>query len=206
LSNHAPTDGNWSAIKKCYTIHEPYIVAFGGFSLHKNITRLIEAYAAIKNDFPHQLVLIGRIPANVNLEVEIKKWNINGRLVTTGYISDEDTISLLSHADLFVLPSLYEGFGLPVLEAQQAGVAVACSNAASLPEVGGEGAVYFNPKSVDDIMLAIKRCLADSTLRDQLIVQGKKNVARFNWKKTAQATLLVYHDVLQSRNRHSRDR
>jgi glycosyltransferase involved in cell wall biosynthesis len=105
----------------------------------------------------------------------------------------------LSHAELFVIPSLYEGFGLPVLEAQQASVAVACSRAGSLPEVGGDGALYFDPTSVEQMADAIQHCLSDVRLRSQLISKGRENVSRFSWTQTAKETLSVYQRAVESR-------
>ena len=102
---------------------------------------------------------------------------------------------LSAHADLFVFPSLYEGFGLPVLEAQRAGTAVACSSVASLPEVAGDGAEFFDPLSVDEIAQALLRCLRDPARRAALVEHGHKNVARFSWAQTAAATLGCYRQV-----------
>lgn len=191
--------GKWAELKQHYCIWEPYVVAFGGGALHKNISRLIQAFALVKDGSPHFLVLIGRVPSNVDLSVEsIEKW-AKSRIITTGYVPEERILPLLSHADLFVLPSLYEGFGLPVLEAQQAGVAVACSTAGSLPEVGGQGALYFDPTSVENIAQTIRHCLADADLRSQLILEGQENLNRFSWDKTARETLSVYQNVFRTK-------
>ncbi len=106
---------------------------------------------------------------------------------------------LLQHADLFVFPSTYEGFGLPVVDAQQAGVPVACSNAACLPEVAGKGAMYFDPLSVDDIANCISRLMSSPALRQSLVIAGRQNVQRFSWGETARRTLAVY-DLVLSKN------
>ncbi len=190
---------NWVKLKRGYGIQEPYVVAFGGGSLHKNIPRLIKAFAMVKEAFPHGLVLVGRISSNVDLSAESIGRAVRDRIITPGYVPEEHILPLLSHADLFVLPSLYEGFGLPVLEAQQAGVAVACSNAGSLPEVGGDGALYFDATSVENIAQTIRRCLADAKLRSELILKGRENLKRFSWKKTARETLVVYRNVYSPR-------
>jgi glycosyltransferase involved in cell wall biosynthesis len=184
-----------SELTKRYRIREPYMVAFGGRTLNKNIPHLIRAFALVKDAFPHSLVLIGHIPANVDLASESKE--MRDRVTITGYVPEEHILPLLSHADLFVLPSRYEGFGLPVLEAQQAAVAVACSNAGSLPEVGGDGALYFDPVSIEQMADTIRRCLADAPLRSQLILKGQANLLRFSWDKTARETLSVYRDVFK---------
>lgn len=178
-----------------YRIRAPYVVAFGGRTLNKNIPHLIRSFAREKDAFPHSLVLIGHLPADVDpasLPEDLRK-----RVILTGPVPHAHVSPLLGHADLFVLPSLYEGFGLPLLEAQQAGVAVACSTAGSLPEVGGEGAVYFDPASVDETAGQIRRCLADAALRSRLVRKGRANLARFSWEKTARETLSVYRRVLE---------
>jgi len=187
------SSGDWMELISRYRIREPYVVAFGGGTPHKNIPRLIRAFALVKDAFPHSLVLIGHIPSNVDVTAETRE--MRDRIAVTGYVPEANLLPLLRHADLFVLPSLYEGFGLPVLEAQQAAVAVACSSAGSLPEVGGEGAIYFDPTSVEQIADTIRRCLADAALRSQLILKGRENVSRFSWNKTARETLSVYQDA-----------
>ena len=189
------SSGNWAQLNRQYGIRGPYVAAFGGFSLHKNIPRLIRAFSAVKDEFPHSLVLLGLIPSNADLSEESIGRGVKDRIITTGYVPEEHILPLLAQADLFVLPSLYEGFGLPVLEAQQAAVAVACSSAASLPEVGGDGALYFDPTSVENIAQTIRHCLVNSELRTQLIQKGKENLKRFSWKKTAQETLTIYRNV-----------
>ena len=195
MSGASHSSENWGELTRRYRIHAPYVVAFGGRTLNKNIPRLIRSFALVKEAFPHSLVLIGHIPSDVDLASETEE--MRDRITTTGPVPEEHILPLLSHADLFVLPSLYEGFGLPVLEAQQATVAVACSTAGSLPEVGGDGAIYFDPASVEATADTIRRCLADATLRSQLILKGRENLARFSWEKTARQTLSVYQDVIK---------
>jgi glycosyltransferase involved in cell wall biosynthesis len=184
----------WGDISRRYRIQAPYVVAFGGRTLNKNIPHLIRSFARVMEAFPHSLVLIGHLPTDVDLSAETPE--MRDRITTTGHVPEEHIMPLLSHAELFVLPSLYEGFGLPLLEAQQAEVAVACSTAGSLPEVGGDGAVYFDPTSVEATADAIRRCLGDPELRSQLILKGRENLARFSWEKTARETLALYRDVV----------
>ena len=184
----------WQELADRYRLREPYVVAFGGRTLNKNISRLIRAFELLKGSVPHSLVLVGHIPSDVDLAAEAAETR--ERIVVTGYVPEGDILPLLGHADLFVLPSLYEGFGLPVLEAQEAGVAVACADAGSLPEVAGEGAVYFDPESVDAMADAIRRCLADASLRAHLVREGRENACRFSWAKTAAETLAVYREVV----------
>jgi glycosyltransferase involved in cell wall biosynthesis len=189
--------GDWAELTSRYNIRTPYVAAFGGGTLNKNMPRLIRAFASVKDTFPHSLLLIGHIPSDLDLTAETKE--VRDRVTVTGYVPGDHILPLLSHAELFVLPSLYEGFGLPVLEAQQASVAVACSSAGSLPEVGGDGALYFDPTSVEQMADAIRHCLSDVRLRSQLISKGRENVSRFSWTKTAKETLSVYQRAVKSR-------
>ena len=186
---------DWRELSRRYGIMKPYVVAFAGGTVHKNIQRLIQAFSAVRDQFAHSLVLIGRLPPGVDFKA-LTKEGLGHRVLSTGYIPDSHINGILSHADLFVLPSLYEGFGIPVLEAQQANVAVACSTAGSLPEVAGDAAVFFDPNSVDAIAQAMCLCLSNNKLRAELILLGQQNLTRFAWEKTASQTLAVYRKVL----------
>lgn len=188
---------DWTELKQRYNIQEPYVVAFGGGAIHKNIPTLLRAFARVSHSLPHNLVFIGHLPPNVTIST-FEKLGLQSRVVTTGYVPASHVAPLLGHADLFVLPSLYEGFGLPVLEAQQADVAVACSTAGSLPEVAGEGAVFFDPNSVEAMAETMLRCLSDPDLRAELRKNGQENLKRFSWEKTALETLAVYQQILDS--------
>jgi glycosyltransferase involved in cell wall biosynthesis len=180
-----------AAIRAQYGVHQPYIAAIGGGYPHKNIPSLLTAFAQIQNEFPHELVLIGKIPSNVTPEL------LTARVRTTGYVPNAHLPTLLNGAELFVLPSRYEGFGLPALEAQAADVALVCSKAASLPEVAGEGAYYFDPYDTADLVQALRICLRDSALRQTLRAKGRANLQRFSWQRAAQQTLAVYQRVVQ---------
>jgi len=182
-----------SNIKAIYGISGPYLVAFGGGALHKNIPRLLKAFVELKKELSHKLVLIGRLPTDVN------PGELSGDIISTGYVPAEHVLPLLSAAEIFVLPSLYEGFGLPVLEAQQAGVPVVCSTAGSLPEVAGAAAVFFDPYSVEDMADKIARVVRDPALRAELRQKGLANVQRFSWEQTARKTLAVYEYACQTR-------
>ena len=183
-----------SKIKANYGISGPYLVAFGGGALHKNIPRLLKAFAELKKELSHKLVLIGRLPTDVN------PGELSGEIISTGYVPAEHVLPLLSAAEIFVLPSLYEGFGLPVLEAQQAGVPVVCSTAGSLPEVAGEAAVFFDPYSIADMVDKISRVARDLALRAELRLKGLANIQRFSWEQTARETMAVYTQVYETRS------
>lgn len=187
---------DWQNIQHFYNIVPPYIVAFGGGAIHKNIPRLLQAFVQIVGKIDHQLVLIGHLPPDYNVDALDRIPGLHSRVITTGYVPSDHVGQLLSHADLFVMPTLYEGFGLPVLEAQQAGTVVACSTAGSLPEVAGAGAALFDPMSVESMAETIFKCIVDLELRARLYREGQENLKRFSWKKTAQETLTVYHEVI----------
>jgi glycosyltransferase involved in cell wall biosynthesis len=177
---------------EAYHLPERYIVAFGGGSPHKNISRLISAFQTLACDFPHSLVLLGHVPPDVDLPALIQNTDLSGRIMALGYVPREHIGPILGKADLFVLPSLYEGFGMPVLEAQASQVPVACAAAGSLPEVAGDGAIFFDPLSVNDMSQALRRCLSDPDLQAALRLQGLQNIRRFSWENTARETLEVY--------------
>lgn len=188
--------GSWEDLTAQYGITQPYLMAFGSLSGHKNIDRLIRAFARIHTQIPHTLVLVGHMTPGDDLQAEIAALGIGNRIKITGYVPDAHVMPLLEQAELFVFPSHYEGFGLPVLEAQTAGVAVACSTAASLPEVAGEGAVFFDPNSAEKIAQVLLDYLRDPSLRTALIEKGRANVAHFSWERTAAATLACYRQVI----------
>ena len=183
---------SWRDIMCRYGIEEPFVMAFSSQSPHKNIPRLVQAFERVSHTVEHSLVLVGNLPEDGRVQTAINSTGVARRIRTTGFVPEEDLTVLLEHADLLVLPSLYEGFGLPVLEAQMAGVPVACSNAASLPEVAGEGAMLFDPRSVDEIAGALHRCLRDSAVRELLVQRGRVNVRRYSWERSARTALDVY--------------
>jgi len=185
------SDDHVSKIKARYGISRPYLVAFAGGALHKNIPRLLKAFRELKEEISYQLVLIGHLPHDVNPE------RLSKDVFATGYIPDEHVLPLLSGAEVFVLPSLYEGFGLPILEAQQVGVPVVCSTAGSLPEVAGGAAIYFDPYSIPDMADKIRRVSCSPALQAELRQKGLANVRRFSWGQTARETLAVYEKVAQ---------
>ncbi len=176
-------------------IARPYILAFSSLSAHKNIHRLVSAFTRISASVPHSLVLVGHMPEKSGARAEIEGAG-EERVHYTGYLPDADVEALMQHASLFAFPSLYEGFGLPIIDAQHAGVPVACSSAGALPEVAGEGARIFDPLSVDDIAAALKQCLVDMDLRECLVAAGHENTKRFSWDRTARETLDIYSSVV----------
>jgi len=180
-------------VKEIYKIDTEYIIAFGSSSVHKNITGLITAFAGlddIHNDI--KLVLVGHQHNNKELEEYIIKFNLSGRVLFTGFVPDGHVFPLLKAAKVFVFPSFYEGFGIPLLDAQSIGVPVASSNAASLPEVANDGAIYFDPHNTTEMTKCIAKILEHDDLAKHLIEKGLINRSIFTWRKTALETFNCY--------------
>ncbi|MGI8546428.1 MAG: glycosyltransferase family 4 protein [Gemmatimonadaceae bacterium] len=178
-----------------WRVDGPYIIAFGSLYQHKNIPALVRAFGRIAATVPHRLVIVGHLPEDSSVGEAISNSGVASRITTTGFVSDRDVDALLTGADLLVFPSLYEGFGLPLLDAQAAGVAVAASAAGSLPEIAGNSALLFDPRSDEDIAHALQQCALSAELRARLVRLGHANVAKFSWARTAAETLDVYDSV-----------
>jgi glycosyltransferase involved in cell wall biosynthesis len=147
----------------------PYILYVGNDYPHKNLERLKLACEKLRQDgLKYSLILI------------------------TGFVSDKELDDLYQNASLFVFPSLYEGFGLPPLEAMKRGLPVVASNATCVPEILGEAALYFNPLNVDDMAEKIKNALINRELREELIEKGFEQIKKYSWQQMAQETMEIY--------------
>ena len=175
-----------------YYIHKKYILSIGGEEYRKNNRRLIEAFQILKSRYkiPHKLVIVGK-HRNDSAGFDLDSSDI----ILTGFVGETDLPALYAGADLFVFPSIYEGFGLPVLEAQACGTAVACSNTSSIPEVGNDSTEYFNPEDVESISNAIYKVLTNPQLQNELVNKGLKNCKCYSWQDTAIKTLRVYQTL-----------
>jgi glycosyltransferase involved in cell wall biosynthesis len=164
---------------------------------HKNLLALIEAFVRLPAAGRPVLVLPGYPTAHeAELRERARALGIESDVRFPAWISPAELEGLWAIADAFVFPSLYEGFGLPVLEAMARGVPVACSNASSLPEVAGEAALLFDPHDESAIAEALRRLLDDDALREQLRTRGLARVAEFTWERTARLTLESYRRTL----------
>jgi glycosyltransferase involved in cell wall biosynthesis len=184
-------------------MREQYIVAFSSTYPNKNMPRLLEAFGEAKRQrkMNQKLVLIGHAFSSEEWNPQVRGLVEKGDVIWTGYLERGQMFDVLKGADCMVFPSFYEGFGLPVLEAMAAGVPVVCSRAASLPEVAGFAAVYFDPFSVPDITEKIISVANDAALRSTLRASGFENLKRFSWEKTAAETVAVYDGLLQQRKK-----
>jgi alpha-1,3-rhamnosyl/mannosyltransferase len=184
-----------ASVRARYRLPEDYLLYFGINKPHKNLLRLVEAYARLRHAPP--LVLAGRAdPRYPQARHRAAAFGMADRVVFVGDVASVDVPALYSGATLFIFPSLYEGFGLPPLEAMACGVPVLCSDRSSLPEVVGDAALTFDPTDIESIADAMQRGLADGDLRASLRERGRVQAARFSWERTAQATLAAYREAI----------
>jgi len=183
-------------------INKPFLLYVGNAYPHKNLERLILAFGELVTKYmlDYQLVIAGRKDDfHQQLEEEVQKSGLAQRVVFTDFVTDAQLVGLYKNAATYVFPSLSEGFGLPGLEAMSYGVPVISSNATCLPEVLGDAAIYFKPKSVGSIAKTISQVLADKELQAKMIKKGYAQVKKYNWRKTAKITLEVYEKTLAQR-------
>lgn len=186
-----------NSILQKYNIYNKYIIAFSSPSPHKNIERLVDAVSEIlTNRLDLKMVLVGHQHKSENLIKRIEKNNLLDKVIFTGFVPDEDIQPLMSNAKLFVFPSLYEGFGIPLLDAQACKVPVVSSNAGSLSEVGGDAVFYFDPENTIEMKEVMFKVLEDDSIVDIIVKKGIENRKNFSWRQTAQQTLDVYKKVL----------
>ena len=173
----------------------PYLLAVGNLQPRKNLVRLLESFKAIvSRGRDVDLLIVG--PRRFRAEDAVEAaGDVSNRVRFTGYVTDRQLAACYRCATVFVFPSLYEGFGLPALEAMAHGVPIASSEAGSLPEVCADAAVYFDPRSVEAMTEAIASLLDDSTRRHSLGAAGRERAKAFSWTGTAELTVDIYKKV-----------
>lgn len=176
-----------SQLRTKYSLPEQFILFVGNSNPRKNLARLIQAFDRAKTEgkLPHQLIIAGEQGWNFDREQAVQGIRHREAVRFIGFVPDEDMPALYSAASLFVFPTLYEGFGIPILEAQACGVPVLTSKCSSLTEVGGDGAFYVDPYDAGSISEEIQAVLADPALAEKLVQQGLQNVKRFSWESSA---------------------
>ena len=182
-----------------YSIRRPYFLYIGEKRPHKNLEGLIEAFAIFKSRYDKwgsHLVIVGKEYSQYKGPlVQAKEHGLLESIIFTGFVPDEHLEAIYSEAEVFLLVSFYEGFGIPILEAMECGTPVITSNISSMPEVAGDAAILVNPHDPEEIAKAMFAIMDSSSLRDELIQKGYERVQMFSWDKTARQTLEVYEEV-----------
>jgi glycosyltransferase involved in cell wall biosynthesis len=202
LHGHA-TDADRELIAKRYQVTYPFLLYAGRVSPHKNVVRMIEAFSALKTELEKdqimpdlKLIIIGDdLSGNPDLRRTVVRSGVQNDVRFLGFIPIDVLRIFYDQAKIFVFPSLYEGFGLPPLEAMAHGTPVVTSNVSSLPEVVGQAAVLVNPENVFEIRRALQRVLIDQTLRARMKELGYQQVTKFSWESSVRRTLDVYQQV-----------
>jgi glycosyltransferase involved in cell wall biosynthesis len=179
-------------LRAAYDLGEaPIVLAVSGKRPNKNLARLVEAFAQVSRERPEAVLVMPGAPTRYEDELRALagRLGVAGHIRFLGYVPAEVLEGLYRAARLFVFPSLYEGFGLPLLEAMRRDLPVACSRASCLPEVAGDAAVYFDPLDPGDMAAAIKRLLDDDELAARLVRIGQARQREFSWRRTAEGTL-----------------
>jgi glycosyltransferase involved in cell wall biosynthesis len=188
-----------SAVPPPSTPDVPFILYVGTLEERKNISTLVRAFGLLKSSesVPHRLVLVGQQGWGwPKIRQSIENCPANSHIDLPGYVSREELMKLYSQASLFVYPSHYEGFGLPLLEAMAAELPVACSRQPALEETAGDAAEYFDPQSADDMARVIRSVIGSETLREDLRARGRRRAAQFTWEECARRHLEVYRMVV----------
>ncbi len=186
-------------VERKFGIGWPFVLMVGDLQPRKNHLGLLRAFEALLEARPQirqHLVFVGKETwSSKELHRMVKKSRAADRVHFTGFVDDEDLVHLYGACDLFVFPSFYEGFGLPILEAMACGRAVSCSNVSAMPEVADGAAILFDPHSVKEMMRAMADVLLDPELRARMERLGIQRAAQFSWEQAARRTLEVYYEV-----------
>lgn len=177
-----------NSVKERLGLKTPFFFYSGSLSPRKNIAAVIRAFHEVKTEIQHNLYITGPDSWN-NSERQIigliDELNLNERIKVLGFLNDDDLVAMYNLAECYMYPSLYEGFGLPILEAQACGCPVITSHVASCPEVAGDSALLVDPRDINDIAGAMLRVAKDKRLRNSLVTKGYDNIQRFSWEKAA---------------------
>ena len=201
-----PPDKNIERIRERYQLQAPFLLYVGNVHPHKNLERLLDAFYKVRSlghDDLTLLIIGDDITRYAKLRRAVHRYQLHRYVRFLGFVPNE-TLRVLYHlARAFVFPSLYEGFGLPPLEAMASGTAVVTSNVSSLPEVTGDAAILVDPHSQDAIASGICRVLEDNVFREELVTKGQARAKQFSWDRSIQHTLEIYRETLLSNQRLS---
>ncbi len=187
-------------LKKEYELPSTFIVASGRLDPHKNILRLVQAYALLVKNYGVTLPLVvtgGDHSPDYTAQVhaEIESAGLKDKVFIVKLRKFEEMPMVYNAAVCMVFPTLYEGFGLPLAEAMACGIPTIASHSAAIPEVGGDATIYFNPEDIEDMAKAINSVLSDKELQASLIQKGFKQAAKFTWEEHARKTVELYHHL-----------
>lgn len=191
-------DINSNVLNK-YNIKQPYLLSVSVVRPHKNYGFLVKVFNNLKEKYniPHQLVIAGGIQVNdENFFKEMEQSHFKEDIKYLGYVPNEDLTTLYSFADLYTTSTVYEGFGMPLMEAMTYNLPIACSNTASLPEVGGEGCVYFNPYDVNEATEVINKLINDKQLQEELKSKQKERLNYYSWENVSKMIIQQYEDCI----------
>ena len=188
-------------VRKKYGLPEKFILYLGTLQPRKNIPFLIESYAKIKDKISDtNLVLVGNRQAHnfdIRIDEAIRKHNLEESVVFPGFVDEQDKAAVYKSAHVFAFPSLYEGFGIPILEAFEMKTPVLAADIPSLREVGGDAASFADPKSIDKFSKALYDISIDENLRGGLVARGRERTGHFCWEKTARKLLVAFENVIR---------
>lgn len=188
-----------SEFYKKYDLEKPYLLFVGTLQPRKNIARLIEAYSKTDLQNDYDLIVVGKKGWQYEDILQApEKYGVLENVKFLHTVSNEDLPLFYEHAELFVLPSLYEGFGLPVLEAMRYGCPVATSNVSSLPEAGGDAAEYFDPTNVEEMAKIIQKVTKDKALQEKMVKKGREHIKKFSWERSADEVLKVLQETVRT--------
>jgi glycosyltransferase involved in cell wall biosynthesis len=183
-------------VRRRYRLPDRFVLSVGTLQPRKNLTRLIEAYAEARPDADVKLVIAGGAGwMYEGIFGRVQELGLQSKVYFPGYVADDDLPALYTLADLFAFPSLYEGFGLPPLEAMACGTPVVTSNVSSLPEVVGDAALMVDPRDVDALANAMVQALGEPSLRSAMVQHGLARAQGFTWSRAAEELLRLYHEV-----------
>jgi len=182
-------------LRQKYNLPERFVLFVGNSNPRKNLKRLIQAFDQAKTakGLPHQLIIAGEQGWKFDRDQAVDGIRSRDSVRFIGFVPDEDMPALYSAASLFAFPTLYEGFGIPVLEAQACGTPVLTSKCSSLPEVGGNGAFYVDPYDVESIADGLQTLLTNLEFASELVQKGLENVRRFSWESSARRL----HEIIE---------
>lgn len=199
VTAHLGVNPRWFQIEPAARPHpKPFILFVGTVKPHKNLVTLIKAFETLAPSIPHDLLIVGKTSGLITGDdcVVRAAASLEGRIRLTGEVPQKTLEQFFVHADAFVFPSFYEGFGLPPLEAMACGCPTVVSRAGSLPEVCGDASLYFDPTDPRKLAAAILQVLSSPELRQRLREQGRSHAARFSWHCCAETTLGVFQELV----------